>query len=190
MKKSVLICSAGLGLIAAAGAHAQETGRVISSTPIVQEVAVPRQVCNQQQNVQHCTTQTFHENRTVGYDVTYEYGGRQYTAQMASDPGLSVQLQISPVGAASAPPAAQPPAQAQQAEAYVPPQGPGIPILSSAPQYQYVQPAQQVVVVPNTVVYPSPYYYRPYYPPFGISLNLGYSRGYGYRGHRHGGRYR
>lgn len=33
------------GLAAAAGAQAQETGRVLSSTPVIQQVQVPRQVC-------------------------------------------------------------------------------------------------------------------------------------------------
>ncbi|WBY03096.1 glycine zipper 2TM domain-containing protein [Ramlibacter tataouinensis] len=38
-----------LAAVAAAGvAQAQEVGRVISSTPVVQQVAVPRQVCTQQ----------------------------------------------------------------------------------------------------------------------------------------------
>ena len=110
---------------------AQEVGRVISSTPVVQQVGVPRQVCTtqpmavnepksgagalmgalaggglgnavgqgggkalatiagvmggailgnsiegsntQMQNVQNCNTQTFYENRTVGYNVVYEF---------------------------------------------------------------------------------------------------------------------
>jgi uncharacterized protein YcfJ len=144
----------------------------------------------QVQNVQNCTTQTFYENRTVGYDVTYEYGGRQYTAQMANDPGLSVPLQVSPVGAsapgqdlqAQAQPLAEPQDEARPASA-------GVPILSSSPQY-IAQAPQPVMVVPGPMVYPAPYYYRPYYPPVGISLNFGYSRGYGHRGHRHGGRWR
>jgi uncharacterized protein YcfJ len=45
MKKFVV-----LSILAAAGAaHAQEIGRVISSTPVIQQVAVPRQTCTQQQ---------------------------------------------------------------------------------------------------------------------------------------------
>ena len=36
-------------LIPASHVLAQEVGRVISSTPIIQQVAVPRQVCSQQQ---------------------------------------------------------------------------------------------------------------------------------------------
>ena len=241
MKKAVFSALALAGL-AATGAHAQsaqDMGRVISSTPIIQQVAVPRQVCSNQpvavqqpksgagavmgalaggamgnaigdgggraaatilglvggallgdrieggpgaqvQNVQQCSTQTFYENRTVAYNVTYEYAGKQYSVQMPQDPGPYVRLQITPVGGAT----------------------------SSAPQDIYQQqpvvqaPIQQgptliesgVVTVPSTVVYPAGYpaavypapYYRPYYAPIGLSLNLGYSRGY-HRGggHRH-----
>lgn len=46
MKKSFVIALAALAGTAAA--QAQEVGRVLSSTPVVQQVAVPRQVCNNQ----------------------------------------------------------------------------------------------------------------------------------------------
>jgi uncharacterized protein YcfJ len=55
------------------------------------------------ETVQRCTTQNFYENRTVAYNVVYEYAGRQYTTQMAQDPGPFVRLSITPVG--SLPPA-------------------------------------------------------------------------------------
>ncbi|NKE67084.1 glycine zipper 2TM domain-containing protein [Ramlibacter sp. RBP-2] len=45
MKKSVLFSAAGMVLAGATAAQAQEVGRVISSTPVIQQVAVPRQVC-------------------------------------------------------------------------------------------------------------------------------------------------
>ncbi|WP_332813328.1 glycine zipper 2TM domain-containing protein [Ramlibacter sp.] len=46
MKQSLVL---PLAVLAAAGAaQAQEVGRVISSTPVIQQVAVPRQVCTQQ----------------------------------------------------------------------------------------------------------------------------------------------
>ena len=138
-------------------ALAQDYGRVVSTTPIIQQIATPRQVCsteqvsvqqpksgagavmgaiaggamgnavgggagktaatviglvggamlgdriegsapNQVQNVQRCETRNFYEDRTVAYDVVYEYAGKQYSAQMQNDPGDSVQLQITPVG--------------------------------------------------------------------------------------------
>ena len=43
--------AAALGFVLAPPAKAQEVGRVISSTPIIQQVAVPRQVCTQSQVV-------------------------------------------------------------------------------------------------------------------------------------------
>ncbi len=54
MKKITLqtsLAACFMALFATASVHAQEVGRVISSTPIIQQVAVPRQVCNNQQVV-------------------------------------------------------------------------------------------------------------------------------------------
>ena len=151
---SGLLCSAAALLSAQAGA--QEMARVISTTPIVQQVAVPQQVCSNQQvvtpgtttgagavmgavaggavgnavgggsgkavatvigvlggamlgnsiegpsqphvqNVQNCSTQTRYENRTVAYNVQYEYAGRRYSVQMPNDPGQYLPVQVSPI---------------------------------------------------------------------------------------------
>jgi uncharacterized protein YcfJ len=206
--------------------------RVISSTPVVQQVAVPRQVCSneavmtqappsgagavmgaiaggaagnaigngggravatmiglvggamlgdriegpssQLQNVQQCGTQTFYENRTSHFNVVYEYQGAQYSAQMPSDPGLHVRLRVTPVGAIEAAPQ---PFQSPP-QAYYPP-------VQVQPQPVYVQPVAAPVYYPAYYA-PRPYY-APYYPPIGLSLNFGYSRGFGggHRGHRH-----
>ncbi|MGI9152067.1 MAG: glycine zipper 2TM domain-containing protein [Limnohabitans sp.] len=153
-----------IGLATACGAasvQAQEVGKVISSTPIIQQVAVPRQVCNNEQvvtqgqksgagsamgaiaggaignsmgqgsgraaatmlglfggailgdkiegpgtpevrNVQNCSQQMFYENRTMAYNVVYEFAGKQYTVQMPQDPGPTVRLQITPMAPAPA----------------------------------------------------------------------------------------
>ena len=40
-----------MAVLASAAVQAQEVGKVISSTPIIQQVAVPRQVCNNQEVV-------------------------------------------------------------------------------------------------------------------------------------------
>ena len=198
---------------------AQEVGRVISSTPVIQQIGVPRQVCTTQQvtspgaksgagaamgaiaggaignnigdgagravatmlglvggailgdriegapaaqvqNVQSCSTQTFYENRTVSYNVVYEFNGKQYTVSMPQDPGPFVKLQVTPISAATTVP---------------------------APTANYVQPAviaQEVIVVerPSDVVAQRNHYARPYYPPVGINLQWGYPfEG----GHRH-----
>ena len=251
MKTSVSASSALLGVAAAltawsTGALAQEVGRVISSTPLVQQVGVPRQVCTVQpiivsepktgagavlgalaggglgsavgqgsgnalatmvgviggaivgnsiegtgtqvQNLQQCQTQTLYENRTVAYNVVYEFSGRQYSVQMPNDPGPTVQLQVTPVGAASRLPAGMvPPGQTIPAEQA---------LLSAPPQVQTV--IQPTVVYPVTTYAPS--YYGPsypaspayygagypvYYPPVGLALSFGYRAGgyYGHSGH-------
>jgi len=233
MKKTVFL----LALAGTAGlSAAQEMGRVISSTPVVNQVGVPRQVCTteavpvqsqksgagaviggiaggamgnavrggsgraaatilgvlggailgdriegsgptQMQNVQNCTTQTFYENRTTAYNVVYEYAGKQYSVQMPSDPGPYVKLQISPVGAS------QP--QAPMADGTQPyyQQEMGQPVI---PQQQVITQQQPVYVAVQPTAYPAyPTYYYPraYYPPVGVNLNLGWSRGYYGHGH-------
>jgi uncharacterized protein YcfJ len=215
MKKLLLLSAA---MLSSGLCLAQDVGQVISSTPVMQQVGVPRQVCSteevtvqapksgagalmggiaggamgnavgggsgraaatmigifggailgdriegapmaQVQNVQRCGMQTFYENRTVGYNVVYEFAGRQYAVQMPNDPGPSIQLQVSPVGARN---------------------------TTDAPAVMYQQPAyiesSTVFVAPPA--YPRGYYNRPYYPPAGVEFNIGY--GDGYRGgHRH-----
>jgi hypothetical protein len=44
-----------------------------------------------------CSTQTFYENRTIGYNVTYEYAGRQYQVQLPQDPGPTIRVQVTPM---------------------------------------------------------------------------------------------
>jgi hypothetical protein len=98
---------------------------------------------------------------------------------MPSDPGPYVRLQVTPVGAMPSQQAQVQPgfAQPQQAQPVY-----GQPVYS---QPVYTQP---VYVQPAPVVYPGyGYYSRPYYPPIGLSLNFGYSRGG--HGHRHGHRH-
>jgi hypothetical protein len=112
----------------------------------------------QVQDVQRCRNQVFYENRTVAYNVVYEYAGKQYSVQMPQDPGPTLQLQVTPVGALSDAPS--PSAQVSSYDA---------------------QPAQVIVTQP---AYPL-YYPQPYYPP--VSLNLGFGFGYwgGHHGHGH-----
>lgn len=48
-----------------------------------------------EQAVRQCRTVDAWESRTVGYDVTYDYRGRNYTSVMAYDPGQRVKLRVS-----------------------------------------------------------------------------------------------
>lgn len=147
---------AAVGLIAASAQAQQEMARVISSTPVMQQVPVSRQVCQDEavtrggqksgagalmgtmaggalgnaigegsgkaaatmlglfggailgnsiegeappetQMVRRCYPQTVYESRVSGYHVVYEFGGKEYSVQMPSDPGQYVQLQITPI---------------------------------------------------------------------------------------------
>ena len=220
MKKAVLFSA--MGALAAWGsvASAQEYGRVISSTPVVQQVPVARQVCNNQpmavqqapsgggaaiggivggvlgnqighgtgraaatllgalggamvgnnieganstqlQNVPQCTTQTTYENRTVAYNVAYEYGGKQYNVQMPNDPGPTIALQVTPTGAT----------QAAADTVYVDQPGQAVGVIVGQPAPAAVYPAYPV------------YYPNYYYPPVGLSLGFGFYGGGGH--HRH-----
>ena len=147
----------------------------------------------QVQNVQQCSTQTFYENRPSHFNVVYEYQSIQYNTQMVTDPGQFVRLQITPVGSMSAPP--QPAFQNQPNATYQHPNQPQtyfqpapVQPLQMQQPFGYAQPGYGAVV--QTVeTYPA-YYQRPYYAPaiapIGLSLNFGYSRGYG----GHGGHWR
>jgi uncharacterized protein YcfJ len=207
MKKLLLLTA----LVATGAAClAQDMGRVLSSTPVWQQVGIPRQVCTteqvpvyqprsgagavigalaggavanaathgsgqaaatllgmfggavigdqlegpgastQLQNVQRCSTQTFYETRAVSYNVVYEFAGKQYAAQMPHDPGPTIALQLTPIGA-SAPP----------------------PPTNWAPAPQAYAPPEQVIVMPPPV-----YYSPPSYPPVSLNLGLGYWGGY------------
>ncbi len=198
---------------------AQETGQVISRSPVYQQVAVPRQVCQPVASAlqppssgagalmgaiagaaignqigggsgqalatmagviggamlgdriespatlpatqQHCTVQTVLENRLAGYHVIYEYAGKQYSVQLAQDPGPTIPLQVTPVGAMTSPP-------------------PGAGVST-------VIPPQPMVVPPPTVVYSAPpVIYRPW--PVTTSLHLGWGWPHSrvrHHGHRH-----
>lgn len=227
MKKALVLSAVAAACsLSAVNASAMDIlARVISSTPVVQQVGVPRQVCSMQpmitesprsgagavmgalaggamgnaigdgggralatmiglvggamignniegssqqvQNVQQCGVQTSYENRTSHYNVVYEYADRQYTVQMASDPGPYVRLQVTPVGAM--------PSQPQSAVQ------PGFAQPYSQPVYSQPVYSQPVYAQPAPVVVYPGYYARPYYPPVGVSLNFGFSRG----GHGH-----
>jgi uncharacterized protein YcfJ len=225
MNKAILVSAMGaIGLATAGAASAEEVGRVISSTPVVQQVPVQRQVCNQPQgyvqqapqgggsgagallgaiaggilghtvgggmgnavatgvgavagaavgdNLERnrapqyvqgpaqCGVQTAYENRTVGYNVTYEYAGKNFTVQMPYDPGPTVKLQVTPMSSSAAPTGND---GVQTVSA---------PADATAPMYV----AQTPSAVYPAYAYPAygyPYYARPYYyPP--ISLSLGY----------------
>ena len=149
-------------------------------------------VTTSQQTVNRCSTQNFIENRTTGYQVVYEYAGKQYSVQMPQDPGPTIELQVAPVGQVMPAPAAQtaPRVMPQIDSGAViadaaPAQSGNVVLVSQSPYQPIFQPqADPFFVVAPVVVAPG-YYYPQYYPrpAFGASFVIR-SGNYGHGGYR------
>lgn len=110
-----------------------------------------------------CTTQTVMETRLVGYNVVYEYAGKNYNVQLPQDPGPTIALQVAPAGM---------PSTLQQS--------------TTIQQPAIVAPA--TVVTQPSVVYAQPpvmYAPAPYYNPWPISTSINLGWGWYGGGHRH-----
>jgi uncharacterized protein YcfJ len=240
-------------LCAAAGsANATEYGTVVSSRPVVQQVAVPQQVCtdepvsyrapssgvgalvgaiaggvlghtvgggggralatglgvvagsaigdrveaNGAQPVngteQQCRTVTRYENRTVAYEVVYDYQGVRRATRVAQDPGerIALDVQVAPAGAlpgARSAASAQP--QSQPAQQPIYDEQPAV-VYQDAPRVIYQDaPAPRVVyqtAPPPRVVYSAPYYPEPAYvnpwPYYALGTAVVLGSGWGWRG--------
>ncbi len=114
-----------------------------------------------------CSTLTVYENRLTGYNVVYEYAGKQYNVQLPQDPGPTIQLQVTPMGA--------PQTQVQMETTLIP-----------------AQPAATVINKTRVVYVPAPVY--SYYPPVHTQINWGWSHRVGSpyvrQNGRHHGHYR
>ncbi len=215
MKKLLLVS----GLMMVSGfAAAQEVGKVISSTPVTREVGVQQKQCALDAGPRDaCRSVTNFETRTIGYKVVYEYAGKQYTTQLAEDPGATVSLQITPavVARAVARPSLssspvtetiyeerwdadrdRPYRVVRSTEGWDADRDRGYSdTISVEPRY-----VERVYVAPSYYA-PGPYYTPSYYnygyygspilPLLGLSIGLSHGfRGggyYGYRGGHHGG---
>jgi uncharacterized protein YcfJ len=122
--------------------------------------------------VRECRNATRYENRTIGYDVVYEYQSVRRHTRTANDPGDRIALNVNVAPVESAPPQA----------AYVPQQPEG-----------YAPPAQATYVPPpvyyapqSPVVVAAPYVYGPRFAPNPwpvVSIGVGYGWGW-HGGHR------
>jgi len=207
-RSSFLLIPLGLVILSLGqlNAQAQEMGRVLSSTPVVQQFSIPKRVCSDEQvvtggeksgagaamgaiaggaignsvgrgdgraaatmlglfggailgdkiegnpnpqvrNVQRCTQQMVYESRITSYNVVYEYAGKQYSANMPTNPGPMVQLQITPIAPptsyVASTPSVYPATPNPYANGSMPPPPPqsgagaasyGVPPANSAPQ--------------------------------------------------------
>ena len=117
----------------------------------------------QTQTQQTCTTQQVYENRLMGYNVVYEFAGKQYTVQLPKDPGPTIKLQITPISAA--------PTETPGLEGTI-----TVTAMAETPMAPIV--TQQVVTAAPQTVYVNRSYYRPYgyspYPVFThVNLDIG-----------------
>lgn len=108
-----------------------------------------------------CTTQNIYENRLMGYNVVYEFGGKQYTVQLPQDPGPTIQLQVTPVGAPRSENTSETPA----------------PVVASST-------VTTISTQPRVVYVPTPAYYGAGWAPAYPVINMGW--GWSGGGHRHG----
>jgi uncharacterized protein YcfJ len=132
--------------------------------------------------VRRCQTVTSYENRTVGYDVMYEYAGQRYSTRMARDPGKQFAVNVQPADASSASlpaPAYGGSSANVPAPVYNPPDQAAAPAPSAEPAYYDPLPPRAVYYAPYA---PSYYYPAPVvYGAPAVSIGLGYTWG-GYRG--------
>ncbi|MDB5731680.1 MAG: hypothetical protein JWQ03_1575 [Variovorax sp.] len=147
-----------------------EQGRVVSSTPIRQWVA---------------DANGEEQQRTVGYNVTYEFAGRRYRTQTAEPPGATIPVQVSAMGVTTPTAPASEMAAGQEDPApwrnVTPEPGIVVPrdgVVAAYPRPVYVQPAYAAPLYVAPPVYGYGYA-APFVAPIGLSLNLGYSRGWG-----------
>ena len=185
MKKIILctLLAGNAGLCAA-----QEMGNVISATPIVQQVGVPRQICNNETVVQQPRSSGGGAllGALVGGVLGHTVGGGN---------GKSLATMVGAFGGAvagdqiegRAPGYAQNVQHCSTQTSYDP--GPQIPVqvtpvgsapmdnpqaAAYAPTYAPTYAAPAPVYAPS---YPRPVYMQPSYPPVGVSVDLGYSTG-------------
>lgn len=115
------------------------------------------------ETVRKCTNETVYEDRTVGYDVTYEYAGRRYTSRMDYDPGAWLPINVQPQGSYGS--------AAGNRSGFIGPSG----TYQSAPagvvvteSIHYTQPSPPVVIgvdVGGAYPAPPPPWHRPPPPP-------------------------
>lgn len=147
-------------------------------------------------------------NGGIAYNVTYQHEGRAYSMRTATYPGPTVPVEVNAYGVATMPVGETGSNVTSTAAAddrspwdrVVPEQGVVV-SAGSAPAATSYYPAPAYAAPPVYVAPPPVYvqpgygygyggygygYASPFYAPVGVSLNLGYSRGWG-GGHRHGG---
>ena len=98
------------------------------------------------ETVRRCSTQNFYRSQTAGYDVIYEYAGRQYTTRTATYPGDWIALSVQPAqqgyySTQNAYPGQAYPGQTYPGQTYPGPSYP--PVTYATPQQVYTVPEER-----------------------------------------------
>jgi uncharacterized protein YcfJ len=126
------------------------------------------------QNQTTCTSQNVYENRLTGYNVVYEYAGKQFNVVLPQDPGPTLQLQVTPV--------MTPRSELPSIE------GSTLTATASAPLMPSTTPT---VIHESRVVYVPTPVYRSYAPVYThVDLAWGWRHGHGHGYSRRDGRWR
>ena len=143
--------------------------------------------------VQRCRTVQSYEQRTVGYDVVYDYRGQRYSTRLPQDPGDRLAVDVRPagnapidrVGPTTARYGAVPPATYDTSPSYA-----ESPTSYAPAPATYYPSAPAAYYAPAPATYYAPTYYNPasIIAPVVIGAGLGYWIGNSWhRGHRYGG---
>jgi len=107
------------------------------------------------QAIQNCGTGTTYENRPLGYNVVYEYAGRQYSTRTQTDPGSWIPLNVQPAVPGMAPP--YPTGASYDGGRYGYGNPPGVVVATPPGPPVYVTPPATVIEYRDSYGYP----YRP-----------------------------
>jgi uncharacterized protein YcfJ len=126
------------------------------------------------ENQTTCTSQNVYENRLTGYNVVYEYAGKQFNVVLPQDPGPTLQLQVTPV--------MTPRSELPSIE------GSTLTATASAPLMPSTTPT---VIHESRVVYVPTPVYRSFAPVYThVDLAWGWRHGHGHGYSRRDGRWR
>ena len=77
-----------------------DVARVLSSSPVYESVAFPRRECVEggpteaASEIRRCDEIADARERIVGYDVTYQYNGREFRIRMPYEPGEQIAVNV------------------------------------------------------------------------------------------------
>ena len=139
-----------------------------------------------QTTVRNCRNVSSLEERTVGFDVMYDYAGQRYSTRVPRDPGARMAIDVRPAASATG---------AAGTDDALPAPLLGTETLPGTPAPLHYAPVPAAGTAGQPIAYASPYYAQPHYaqpyyaqPYYGAYIVPSISLGFGYYGGYRGGR--